>query len=174
MRQFKIIAIIVSLFFATNLYASDLDTNGGVNVRLIDQSSNKFARIDESGRLLVTSVSVSPPDTTPVIQSALSSISANTDTIYTITNGTTLVFQQFEAGSEQNTTGGSRVFLYEDPNGDLSVLNLIAVLYVNGDSAFIPLSRSFTGDGTRRIVMRRAPIGGPSREVYGRWRGFEE
>ena len=153
---------------------ADKPIKGDIEVNIVDKDTQKSARIDSSGRILVSPIASTPPSTTSVIQTGFSSISTSTDTIYTITNTKTLVLQQFEAGAQENTTGGSKVILYEDPNGDLSVLNLITLLYVNGDSSIVQLSSSFVGNGTRRIVMRRDVISGPSREVFGRWKGFEE
>lgn len=153
---------------------SDIARKGDLEVKLVDPTSQQAAKVDNSGRLLVSQAAVAPSNTTEVLQVAQSSISANTDTIYTITNGKTLVLQIFQAGSEANTTGGSKVSLYEDPNGNLSVLNLIAVIYINGNTTEVALDTTFTGNGTRRIVMRRGVFAGPSREVTGRWKGFEQ
>lgn len=134
----------------------------------------KNIRSDSAGRLLVSSDIATPVDTTAIEQTAASSINSDTDTIYTITNGKTLTIQLFEAGSEQNTTGGSKVSLFYDPNGNLSVLTPISVIYVNGSSYQNQVSSEFIGNGTRRIVMRRSVFAGASREVYGRWRGYEQ
>lgn len=134
----------------------------------------KNVRLDTAGRLLVSSDIATPVDTVAVSQTARSSISSSSDTIYTITNGKTLVIQLFEAGAEANSIGGSQVLLFEDPNGDLSVLNLISAIYVNGSSFQNSVTDEFVGNGTRRIVMRRNPLAGGSREIYGRWKGFEQ
>lgn len=131
-------------------------------------------RSDSAGRLLISSDIATPVDTIAIEQIGISSINANADTNYTITNGKILTIQLFEAGSEQNTTGGSKVSLFYDPNGDLSVLTPISIIYVNGNSYQNQISTEFTGNGTRRIVMRRAVFAGASREVYGRWRGYEQ
>ena len=131
-------------------------------------------RADSAGRLLISSDTATPVDTTAVVTTILSSINTATDTIYTIPNGTTLTIQLFEAGAEASSVGGSKVTLYEDPNGNLSVLNIISTIYVNGSSYQNSISQEFTGNGTRRIVMRRNVFAGASREVYGRWKGFEQ
>lgn len=131
-------------------------------------------RTDSAGRLLISSDVATPVDTTAVTQTAVSSINSDTDTIYTITNGKTLTIQLFEAGCEANATGGSKVALYEDPNGNLSVLNPISIIYINGASNQNSVSTEFVGNGTRRIVMRRSIFSGGSREIYGRWRGYEQ
>jgi len=153
---------------------ADKSRKGDLEFRLVDAITQTPVRVDNSGRLQITSVAATPVDTTSVIQTAVSSISASANTIYTITNAKTLRIQNFSAGAETNTTGGSKVTLYEDPNGDLSVLNVIARIYVNGASNEITLDEAFIGNGTRRIVMQRDTFGGGSREVFGRWKGYEE
>ena len=69
---------------------------------------------------------------------------------------------------------GGHVELYEDPNGDKSVMNLIDAIFVNGSSAQKDLNITYTGDGTRRIILRRRNFGGGSYEVVCRWAGYEE
>lgn len=152
---------------------ADIVRKGDQEVRIVDSSGQYTAKVDSSGRLLVSPDAATPEDTTEVTRVAQSSINADTDTIYTITSGKILTLQVFQAGSEQSSTAGSKVSLFEDPNGNLSVLNLIVVLYVNGVSSEGSLSVSFEGNGTRRIVMRRSIFAGSSREVFGRWKGFE-
>ena len=151
----------------------DRSRKGDQEFRLVDPDTQQAAKIDSSGRLLVSPEAATPADTTEVIRVAQSSISGNNDTIYTVTNGKILTLQIFQSGAELNSIGGSKVSLYEDPNGNLSVLNLIVVLYVNGSSAEASISTSLVGNGTRRLVMRRSVFSGSSREVFGRWKGFE-
>lgn len=152
---------------------ADKARKGDQDFRLVDADTQTAAKIDSSGRLLVSPEAATPSDTTEVIRVAQSSINSDQDTIYSITNGKVLTLQIFQAGAELNSIGGSKISLYEDPNGNLSVLNLITVLYVNGASAEASLSTSFSGNGTRRIVMRRSVFAGSSREVFGRFKGFE-
>lgn len=141
-----------------------------------DDGQGNFAnvRVDNIGRLLVSDIATTPTATTEIVQAALTSTNGSVDTIYTITNGKMLTIQLFQAGAEANSIGGSKVTLYEDPNGDLSVLNLISVIYVNGTSFQNNITSSFTGNGTRRIVLRRTALAGASREIFGRWKGYEE
>ncbi len=155
---------------------ADKSRKGDHEFRLVDPDTQVAAKVDNSGRLQITSVAATPIDTTEVVQVAQGDVSSGSpqDTIYTITNGDTLNIQTLQAGAEENTTGGSKIELYEDPNGDLSTLNLIAAIYVNGNSSQDDISQSFEGDGTRRIVLRRTAIAGAAREVFGRWKGFEE
>ena len=63
--------------------------------------------------------------------------------------------------------------LFEDPNGDLSVLNVLDVIFASGLSDQHDLNAEFIGDGTKRIILRRRRLSGGSKEVFGRWEGFE-
>jgi hypothetical protein len=146
----------------------------GENTALPAQFLN--IKANSAGRLLVSDEVSAPAQATEVIQSAESDINSvpGVDTIYTITNGKELTIQRLQGGAEGDATGGSKISLLEDPNGNLSVLNLIGSIYVNGASAQQDLSATFTGNGTRRIIMRRSIFGGGFREVFGRWNGFEE
>ena len=142
----------------------------GERVDLAGQFGN--AKVTSDGRLLISQELTAPANTTVVVQVAQSSIAGDADTLYTITSGKTLTIQRLQAGS-QTGTNGSKVSIFEDPNGNLSVLNLISVIYVDGASTPFDLSSSYVGNGTRRILMRRSALGGGSREVFGRWEGFE-
>lgn len=152
---------------------SDIARKGDIQARIVDPDTQTAVKVDSSGRLLVSPEAATPIDTTEVVRVAQSSINSDADTLYTITDGTTLVLQVFQAGAELNSIGGSKISLYEDPNGNLSVLNLIVVLYVNGSSAEASISTTLTGNGTRRLLMRRSVFSGSSREVFGRFKGFE-
>ena len=81
--------------------------------------------------------------------------------------------QSFNAGAS-NSNSGSIVELFEDPNGDLSVLNDIGVAYLNDSNYSVALNEVFIGDGTRRIVLRRKMGGGGNAEIFGLWQGFEQ
>ena len=144
-------------------------------VEIGDESSGFSAEVDSSGRLKViasTAPPVTPPAATEVTQTAYSSMSGTQDTLYTITNGTTLTITQLQGGAEADSDG-TVIELYEDPNVDLSVLNVITVIFASGVSNSIPLADDFTGDGTRRILLRRRRLTGGSNEVFGRWTGYE-
>lgn len=146
------------------LSAEDTDTGTFDNVKSTD------------GRLLVSQEVVAPAGTTAIDEQAFGDVSttSGTDTIYTITNGTTLTIQLLHATAEDET-GGSLVELFEDPNGDLSVLNRIGLpLIVNGSFDTEIIGTEYEGDGTRRIVMRRRGYTASAREIGGRWQGFEE
>lgn len=114
-----------------------------------------------------------PANTTQVIQETFGDVAstAGVDLAYTIPNGETLTIQLFGAGAEQ-TTAGSVVELFYDPNGDLSVLTRVSTLFVNGTSDNTPVNQEFIGNGTRRIVMRRRGYDGSAREIFGQWIGY--
>lgn len=116
-----------------------------------------------------------PPNTTEVDQNVFGNVDSTTgvDTVYTIPNGETLTVQQLSGGAEEHTSG-SIVELFEDPNGDLSVLNRIETVFVNGDSKQVVVQKSYVGDGTRRIVLRRRRYAANAKEMWGRWRGYSE
>ena len=142
-----------------------------------DNNISRRVSVSTAGRLLVeTQPPEQPPNTFPVPlanRSGRGSVSGTPqDTIFTITNNRQLTIQSFLAGAE-SSNGGSKVELFEDPNGDLSVLNDIGVAYLNGSNYNATQNQTFTGDGTRRIVLRRSMTGGGSAEVFGQWLGFE-
>jgi hypothetical protein len=133
-------------------------------------------KVNDDGSINTVSISASTPSTAvQVIQENFGDIAttAGVDTIYTITNSTTLMIQTFAAGSE-TTAAGSVTELFEDPNGDLTGMNRIDTIFTNGDNAEVTLGQSFDGDGTRRIVMRQRGYAASAREMFGRWQGFEE
>jgi hypothetical protein len=101
------------------------------------------------------------------------STTAGSDTYYTITNAKILTIQSFAGGAEE-TTGGSAIDLYYDPNGDLSALTWVDTLYVNGEDSQHSIGEEFTGNGTRRMVMRRRGYTASAREMSGRWYGYEQ
>lgn len=132
--------------------------------------------VNANGSINVTNVDVDPPvNTTPVVITAFGSVAstAGDDTFYTIPNGVNVTLQQLDGGSEENV-GGSVIELFHDPNGNLTGMTRLGVLYVNGSSNELPLAQTFTGDGTARIVLRRRGFSTGGREMFARWKGFEE
>jgi hypothetical protein len=73
----------------------------------------------------------------------------------------------------QSSNSGHIIELFDDPNGDLSVLNIIDDIYVNGSSNQKDLLGDFIGDGIRRILLRRRAFGGGNNDVTGIWQGYE-
>lgn len=140
---------------------------------------------DSSGRLSVSTQPPTPPEnTTPVVTVADGLMNANTtvDSFYTITNGTDLVIQRFNAGAVQ-TTGGNVVELYYDPNGSTPTPPALGSGWVLISVAFIPDSGGnytedlspvvYEGDGTARIVLRRTHLSGNNLRVFSKFSGFE-
>lgn len=155
---------------------ADLDSTETSEVTVADTDGVNRLAVNSDGSINVIPLLVppAPTGTTPVSVSAFSVVSstAGVDTYYTITNTKTLTIQTFLAGSEE-TTGGSVVGLFYDPNGDLSVLTRISTLFVNGFSDNSPVSASFVGNGTRRIVLRRRGYTSSNREMFAQWLGYE-
>lgn len=133
--------------------------------------------VNSDGTIGVVPTAPSAPAAATVVdQSELGNVASTTgdDLEYTITNGTVLTVQILQ-GSAEAETGGSVIELFEDPNGDKSVLNQIGIpLVLDGAFDEQTISTNFTGDGTRRIILRRRGFTASSREVNGRWIGFEE
>lgn len=129
--------------------------------------------VDDNGSLnVVLQERTSPPGTTPVVRTASGSVTTFLDDIYTITSGNNLIIQNLKSGCEASVAG-SKVTLYEDPNGDLSVLNFIWGQYLSGTNSQSDLSKELSGDGTRRIVMRRQRLDGGAKEILAEWNGYE-
>jgi len=131
---------------------------------------NPDGSINIAGTVIIT-----PPGASAVDVNEFSTISSTTgiDTLYTITNTKTLTIQAMSGGAEEHTSG-SIVELFEDPNGDKSVLNRIETVFANGDSRAVIVQKDFVGDGVRRILLRRRRYAANSKEMWGRWRGFEQ
>lgn len=152
-----------------------LDSSGRSTV-IVGKDDNGIPReaaFDQSGNLKTVAVVTAPPDTDEIAQTAKGNMSGTQDTLYTITSGKTLTFQRVSGGAETSNSGHI-IELYEDPNGNLSVLNFIEDIYANGNSDQKDLNNEFDGDGTRRILLRRRAFGGGTNEVTGVWQGFEQ
>lgn len=151
--------------------------NEGANVisGLDENDILREVRVTASGRIKVDS---SPPDapldTTPVIVTEFDNVAGTDDNVYIIPSGETLIIQRFSAGAEVDTTAGNAIELWEDPNGDGSVLNIIDVIFASGTSDQHDLRSEFIGDGTFSIRMRRKRYSGGSKEIFGRWEGYLE
>ena len=133
-------------------------------------------KVNANGSINVVNVSaVAPVNTTPVITGAFGSVATTNgvDTYYTITNAKTLTIQRLDGGSEENT-GGSVVELFYDPNANLTGMTRLGVIYLNGSSNNQFIEQQFTGNGTRRIVLRARGFSSNSREMFRRWIGYEE
>lgn len=139
-------------------------------------TSNNELEVNTDGSVNVVPL-LNPPapaNTTAVTTSAFGDVSntSGDDTYYTITNTKVLTIQTLVAGSEE-TTGGAIVELFYDPNANLTGMTRISTLFVNGTSDNTPVGQNFTGNGTRRIVLRRRSYSSSAREMFGQWIGYE-
>jgi len=160
----------------------------GQNVIITDGTTGDEANVDVSGRLQVsTPTPVPPPASTAVVQSVDGQLGNNAvfNSFFTITNGNTLTIQRFTAAGEGGANNGWFFELHEDPLGVGTSggpiqpsWNLIELMVIpaNGDSKFVDVAAtSFSGDGTRRIVMRvRRLGGGGSKRGFMKFTGFEQ
>lgn len=142
------------------------------------KDSGEFANValTEDNRLKVASLPAAAPATaTGVSQLGDGAIGANqtveTPAAYTIPNGQTLRIQRLIGGGENSVSGG-RVELAYRPTGVSSSDELIAVGYIAGGNFVFDLDETFTGNGTRQIVMKRINAGGASMRITGKWQGY--
>lgn len=133
------------------------------------------ATFTADGRLKVAQEPpVPPPATTPVEIGGIE-IVGNTpvDTVHVIGSGKTLVIQNLSGGAAP-IGSGSKVELYNDPNGDGTGMTLLRVAYVTRASFTLDLNRELgPGNGTRGVRLRRVSLGGPSREIAAFLAGYE-
>lgn len=92
---------------------------------------------------------------------------------YVITDGTTLTIQRLTASGE-DSLNGNICELWYDPNGDKTGMTLICVINTDGNFDYKDLNNEYTGNGTRRIVMRRRRLAGGVAYIYAKWQGYEE
>lgn len=153
--------------------ASVVSEGANIISGLDDNNVVREARVTPTGRILVSQEPpTNPPDTTQVVRTEYSIISTYGDDVYTIPNGMILTLQRLSGGSEQDTSFGSAVELWYDPNGDGTDMEIIDVIFANGTSDQHDLNDQFTGDGTRAIRMRRIRFSGGSKQMFGRWEGY--
>lgn len=134
----------------------------------------KKAEVTPDKRLSVVNLPPTTPEgKTRVEVIEYSNINTQTDVTFLIPATETLVLQYFSASGEAETDGGNVIELWDDPNGDGSVLNIISVIHCNGsgDERNLPLPE-FLGDGVRRIRMRRDRLGGGFGWVFGEFVGY--
>ncbi len=128
------------------------------------------ASFTADGRLKVAQEPPTPPPaTTPVEVGGIETV----DTTHVIGTGKVLVIQNLSGGAAP-IGSGSKVELYDDPNGNGTGMTLLRVAYVNGTSFSLDLSRELgPGNGTRAVRLRRVSLGGPSREIAAFLAGYE-
>ena len=133
------------------------------------------ASFTADGRLKVAQEPPAPPPaTTPVDVGGIATV-GNTpaDTRHVIGTGKTLVIQNINGGAAPEGSG-SKVELFDDPNGTGTGMTLLRVAYVNGSSFSLDLNRAVgPGNGTHAVRLRRTSLGGPSREIAAFLAGYE-
>ena len=138
------------------------------------QEFNKDALLaSDDGRILVSSTPVAPVGTTASGDTQIGGVAGIVDTFVVLPVSSTMTVQKVDGGAENSITG-SKVEVFYDPNGDLSVLTLITAIFANGSSAEsdIDFTTPDAGDGTRRMVLRRSNLTGGTVQIFGQWNGF--
>jgi len=134
------------------------------------------ANFTADGRLKVAQEPAAPPPATTPVEKGGIEIVGNTpiDTVHVIGTAKTLVIQ-YVSGGAAPLGSGSKVELYDDPNGDGAAMTLLRVAYVNGTSFSLDLNVSLgPGNGTHSARLRRTSLGGPSREIAAFLSGYEK
>ena len=152
--------------------------NSGAGIAIQGRDDNGVFRdvaVNSSRRLLVSQEAVVPgPGETGISDVQFDSVATITDNFVQVPLGKVVNINSLAAGSESGN-GGSKVELYEAPNGDVTGIVFIAVLFVDASNGQVDLSYNTTaGDGTRAILLRRERFGGGSVEIFGTWTGTYE
>ena len=147
------------------------------DVSITDESSGLKAGVTSDGRLRVASVDMTPPPSAAAVtMGGYASIANNTtiDILRTIISGKTFYLQLFKCRSAgNNSTGYTEFSIFEDPNGNLSVLNRIDTVLLQGGGDFDTAQiNSYVGNGTRRILLRTI-TNSQSATVYRQLIGYE-
>lgn len=138
---------------------------------------------DNNGFLKV----VQPPPTAPTGTTALGfpaypddqytiGPNATVDVSTVIPNGETWTVQRLKSGAADGGTGKNIIVqLFYDPVPPLGAgVERLDAVFLNADNAERVIDRTFTGDGTRRILMRTTQQGAASMAVYTKWTGFKQ
>ena len=164
------------------LFASDSGNLYECNINSIDHSSDvtdfeSNLKGDCNKRNIIRTNDV-PPETpagkTKIIKEKIGDVDGSNfyDDTYVIPNGETLVIQHFKCGAEGDINKYSKVVLYYAPDGTVNGnAEVLSVGYL-GDNFRESLKESFTGDGTKAIIMRRERMEAGKREIFGKWRGY--
>lgn len=152
-----------------------LDSAGRSTIVIGRTSSNQTSeiRLDNAGRLL-TSQETPPagPGEESVSRTIRGNLSGISDNEYLIPTGKTLQIRSMIGGVE-NTGAGNSFTLFEDPNGDKSVLNVVPLgeIIIDGGTQQNTFATDYQGDGTRRIVLRTEQLTGGSYRTTTTWSG---
>ena len=154
-------------------------------IRLLDSSGTALTirGRDDSGvfhdvavnaarRLLVSSEPIAPaPGQTAISDTQFDPVGAVDDNFTIIPLGKVVNVNNLAAGSEQGN-GGSKIEVFEAPNGTTVGLIFIAVLFVDASNGQVNLNHdTAAGDGTSAILLRRERFGGGAVEIFGTWTG---
>jgi len=171
--------------YNTGVPASTPDDLEAHWIRLLDNSGNALViqgrddngvfrpvAVNAASRLLVSQEpSVPAPGESAISDTQFDSVATVDDNFVTIPTGKIVTIDRFSAGAESGN-GGSKVELFEAPNGDATGLIFISVLFIDASSDQNDLAYKTTaGDGTRAILLRRERFGGGSVEIFGSWIG---
>lgn len=143
------------------------------DVRLKDGIDNFFATVTQAGALRVDAAPAAPPGTTHKSGIGTGGMNGTVDEDYTITNGKTLVVQQFSGGGEVSVTG-NRMELVFKPDANPINEQLISVGYASGSSFETTINQEFVGDGTAKLTIRRVNMTGGVSHITGSWVGYEK
>jgi len=141
---------------------------------LRDSSHPEYkAKVDGAGNLFtVTPQPQTPAGKIKLAHVLLSAVTGTDNSYMIIPVGEIVTIQRFKGGAE-SSSGGSRIILYYAPNGDLTDLELIEILYENGSSDSVDLGYiTPVGDGTNAILLQRSYLSGGANEVFGKWEGY--
>lgn len=138
---------------------------------------------DDNGFLqVVLAPPTAPPGTTsiefpayPDDQYTISS-NATVDVSTVIPNGEVWTIQRLKAGAADGGQGKNiLVSLYYDPVPPFGIgTERLDAVFLNADNAERVIDRTFTGNGTRRIIMRTIQQGAASMAIYTKWTGFKQ
>lgn len=141
---------------------------------------------DTIGRLRVTSgVVEAPPGTAEILVGGRKNLSPNQviDETHTITNGLTVTLQVLKARVESAGTGKSVIAtIYSDPLGVNAAppgsvpASWVEIDTVMGNNFNIDAvqTKSLSGDGTARVVLRTEQVGSASMICFTSFQGFEQ
>jgi len=140
-------------------------------VYIADYDTDAKAVVDDNGRIAITRQPVVPIGATAIELTADTLINMLTDDVYTIPSAKTLYITKF-LGSASYASNSSKVSLYYDPNGTGIGMSLIKTVFVNGNNFEFDVYEKYVGDGVKKIRLRREPMGGGLREVFGKFEGY--
>jgi hypothetical protein len=145
-----------------------------VGIENITSGNDLVVNIDGSLNVVPLVNPPAPANTVAVTITGFGDVASTSgeDVFHTITNTKILTVQSLIAGSEEST-GGSVVELFYDPNANLTGMTRVSTIFVNGTSDNTPVQQNFTGNGTRRMVLRRRGFSGSAREMFAQFIGYE-